>query len=197
MTPRSTNPVINAVIYALIVLGCVTRKNAAALLSLTTVNLTTREKGHVLAQFPEQCPGPHAGGPCGPGCGIMLAPPAEPLSEREEQIAGIREMLDWMANHPSVPIGPIDTYGHQLYCSLAQLLAIAEEIGAEPKPLSRHVEVEGPTFRGGMCFRVCAIDAADEFKAMLQRERQLVDADDHAEDQRAGRERADNLLDIE
>lgn len=65
---RFPNPVINAVVYALTVLGCVTRANAAAVLSLTTVDLTGSEKTIVLEQFPEQCPGLHAGMPCGPGC---------------------------------------------------------------------------------------------------------------------------------
>lgn len=48
------NPIIAAVVTALRVLGCITRSNAAALLSLTTVQLTAREVTAVLAAFPAE-----------------------------------------------------------------------------------------------------------------------------------------------
>jgi hypothetical protein len=46
------NPVLFAVAHALRVLGAVTRENAAALLGLTVVELTDRERAEVLAAFP-------------------------------------------------------------------------------------------------------------------------------------------------
>lgn len=45
------NPVVDEVAQALRVLGCVTRTNADALLSLTVVHLTEREREAVLAHF--------------------------------------------------------------------------------------------------------------------------------------------------
>jgi trimethylamine:corrinoid methyltransferase-like protein len=50
------NPIIAAVVTALRVLGAVSRTNADALLGLTTVQLTDRERTAVLDAFP-----PHAG----------------------------------------------------------------------------------------------------------------------------------------
>lgn len=47
------NPIITAVITALRVLGCFTRTNADALLSLTVVDLSARERLAVLADFPD------------------------------------------------------------------------------------------------------------------------------------------------
>jgi hypothetical protein len=46
------NPVVDEVAQALRVLGCITRGNADALLSLTVVHLTDRERTAVLAHFP-------------------------------------------------------------------------------------------------------------------------------------------------
>lgn len=46
------NPLMDRVAEALRVLGAVTRGNAAALLGLTVVHLTDREREQVLAQFP-------------------------------------------------------------------------------------------------------------------------------------------------
>lgn len=45
------NPVLDDVARSLRILGCVSRSNAAALLSLTTVHLTDRERAAVLEQF--------------------------------------------------------------------------------------------------------------------------------------------------
>lgn len=46
------NPVVDRVAESLRVLGCITRGNADALLGLTVVQLTDRERDAVLAQFP-------------------------------------------------------------------------------------------------------------------------------------------------
>lgn len=46
------NPLLDEVAQSLRVLGCIDQSNAAALLSLTVVHLTDRERGAVLAQFP-------------------------------------------------------------------------------------------------------------------------------------------------
>jgi hypothetical protein len=50
------NPIIAAVVAALRLLGCITRTNADALLSLTTVDLTEREWAAVLDAFPTDAP---------------------------------------------------------------------------------------------------------------------------------------------
>lgn len=56
------NPVVAEVANALRVLGCIDRSNAAALLSLTVVHLTDRERDAVLAEFPAGGSGPWAFG---------------------------------------------------------------------------------------------------------------------------------------
>lgn len=98
-------------------------------------------------------------------------------ADRDEQFAGMHELLNFLAAHPAIPLGVIGEYGMVCYpqnhvgepvdmaAALAILWAIGESIGVEPSQRygGAHIYVVGPTFRGGVSFEAVGSSAAEDF----------------------------------
>lgn len=106
------------------------------------------------------------------GPGWPLTVDQRTIDERREQIAGLRQMIDWLEAHPAVPLeSTLRRYA--LYpehwvekgntaAALDELRRISATIGVgiNPTGRSRHVYVSVPPFRGGVEVQLIVCDAA-------------------------------------
>lgn len=94
---------------------------------------------------------------------------------RAEKIAGMRELLDFLEQHPVIPLPNLAT-GYTLYpknsaagqdipAALDELREVGAAIGSAPHTrYGRHVYLDGPTFRGGVDFEAIVCDGETLFK---------------------------------
>jgi hypothetical protein len=108
-------------------------------------------------------------------------PEAETLDERAAAIAGLRELADWLDEHPQIPLDSTFTrfvlwpdHWHRKVgddeaakaAGLADLLRLAEHIGADVRS-STHVYAGPKRFRGGVELELIVCEAADLYRAQL------------------------------
>lgn len=114
-------------------------------------------------------------GEASPAVATTGQPGDQPLDERAEQIAGLRQLVDWLEAHPEAPIQaterrytvfPRMDAEDDLAGQLAELRRLGDVLGLDPEECgSRHVSRSGPEFRGGVTVEVIVCDAADLVRA--------------------------------